>query len=326
MIRILTGLLGRDFDLGRVTVTEEMVARYVRAVGDPLVAAGPLREAPPTFCLAMVRIMTPTIELPPDVFSMYGGHDVEFHRPIRVGETYQTAGRFVDVYEKVGRSGVLTVVAREVVIREHSGTMAVRIAERQIIRQRPPSSMNSTTQRLNLVPPFAERDLGWQATADRNWGVRGILPAPALPKGGTLPGELDLGHELGPRQRQMPGPEAIAEYARTAGIVEPLFSDAEWARALGFDGVVVAGPMLAAFLEHFVRAELPGWQLERSSTTFRVPTTSGELIILTGVVTERHEIADGERTVCDLLIEHRDGEQAATGTATLRQALRSQEA
>jgi len=137
---------------------------------------------------------------------------------------------------------------------------------------------------------------------------------------------MELGHELGPRQRAGLQVEDVARYVQTADIAEPLFTEPALARALGYRGVVVPGPMLAAFLEQFVRSELAGWRLERLSTTFRVPTIAGDPLILHGVVTEHHVTADGERIVCDLLLEHADGERAVTGTATLgrrRWALKS---
>ena len=129
------GLLGRVVDLGSVTVTAEMIADYARAVGDAATLAGPLTEAPPTFCLALRRGMTPEIELPPRTFGVYGGHDLEFHQPIRAGETYRISGRIVDVYEKSGRSGALTVVVRDAEIRDAAGRLAARIVEREIVRQ-----------------------------------------------------------------------------------------------------------------------------------------------------------------------------------------------
>jgi hydroxyacyl-ACP dehydratase HTD2-like protein with hotdog domain len=81
--------------------------------------------------------MTPTLELPPHLFGVYGGHDIEFHAPIRAGEQYHLSGRISEVYEKIGRSGVLTVVVREATIHDAAGRLAARIVERQIIRQRP---------------------------------------------------------------------------------------------------------------------------------------------------------------------------------------------
>jgi acyl dehydratase len=146
MIEIPAELLGREVDLGMVTVTTEMIAAYAAAVGDASADTGAAEEAPPTFCLALRRGMTPEIPLPPELFGVYGGHDLEFHRPIRAGATYRISGRIADVYEKIGRSGTLTIVVREATIRDVTGQVAARIVERQIVRQRP--SVRSTPSRV----------------------------------------------------------------------------------------------------------------------------------------------------------------------------------
>jgi hypothetical protein len=129
---------------------------------------------------------------------------------------------------------------------------------------------------------------------------------------------MHLGDEIGPRQRAGPQAAQIAAYVGTSGIRGSLFTDPVYARALGYRDVIAPGPMLTAFLEQFLRSELPGWQLERLSTTFRLPTIAGAHLLLRGAVTEHHEMTDGERIVCDLVIEHPDRESAVTGTATLR--------
>jgi acyl dehydratase len=134
---VLHDLRGRELDLGEVTVTAEMIARYMEAVGDETSPALPHGEAPPSFCLALRGGMIPHIQLPPDRFGVYGGHDLEFHRPIRAGERYHLTGRITDVYDKMGRSGALTIIAREVLIRDSGGRTVARIIERQIVRQRP---------------------------------------------------------------------------------------------------------------------------------------------------------------------------------------------
>ena len=299
MLHIPEGLLGREVELARVTVTREMIADYARVVGD---TPSPSGEAPPTFCVSMRRGMTPDVALPPDMFGVYGGHDLEFHHPIRAGEEYRVTGTIAEVYEKVGRSGTLTVVVREAVIRDRSGTVAARIIERQIVRKRPTTA----------APPAAKSS---HPAAERGADDSDTVGRPVV--------DLELGHELGPWRRATPTAEVIARYAGTADIAEPLFTSAATARGLGYRGVVVPGPMLTAFMEQFVRRELPGWRLERLSATFRVPTITGDTITFSGVITERHELADGERIVSDLIIEHGDGERAVTGTATLRRASRA---
>jgi acyl dehydratase len=139
MIPIPDGVLGRQCDLGRVTVTAEMIATYAAAVGDTPAGTESTVEAPPTFCLALRRGMTPEITLPADMFGVYGGHDLEFYQPIRAGETYRISGCVADVYEKMGRSGRLIVVVRDARIHDSAGHLVARIVERQIVRQRPPA-------------------------------------------------------------------------------------------------------------------------------------------------------------------------------------------
>jgi hydroxyacyl-ACP dehydratase HTD2-like protein with hotdog domain len=297
MLHLPDGLLGHEIELAGVTVTAEMIASYAHIVGDTPAASG---EAPPTFCLSMRRGMTPDVTLPPDMFAVYGGHDLEFHHPIRAGEEYRVTGKITEVYEKIGRSGTLTVMVREAVVRERRGTAAARILERQIVRQRPATAAPTATPQER--PDFAEDEEADDA------GTAGRLVA-----------DIDLGHELGPWRRSTPAAEVIARYAGTEDIAEELFTSPSAARELGYRGVVVPGPMLAAFMEQFVRRELPGWRLERLSATFRVPTITGDTIVLSGVITEHHELPDGERIVCDLLIEHSDGERAVTGTSTVRE-------
>jgi N-terminal half of MaoC dehydratase len=131
------GLLGREVDLGTVTVSVDMIAAYAQAVGDAEILAGPLREAPPTFCLSLRVGMTPEIPLPADMFGVYGGHDLEFHSPIRAGETYHVRARIEDVYEKSGRSGALTMIVRKATICDGTGMVVARITERQVVRRRP---------------------------------------------------------------------------------------------------------------------------------------------------------------------------------------------
>lgn len=128
---------------------------------------------------------------------------------------------------------------------------------------------------------------------------------------------VEVGHELGPRARWAPPAEHIATYVRANGIVEPLFTEPALARALGYRGPIVPGPTPTAFLEQFVRQEFPGWRLEALSTTFRISTIAGDRMVFSGVVIEQHHLAEGERIICDLVIDHTDSERAVTGTAAL---------
>lgn len=130
--------------------------------------------------------------------------------------------------------------------------------------------------------------------------------------------DIDLGHTLGPLPHPGLGPEHIAAYLRAGQFVEAFFNDLTYARSLGYRGILVPGPLLAVLVEQFLGRELPGWELERMSTTLRVPTVSGDELLIRGAVTEVHETPDGVRIVCDVVMSHRDADDVLTATATLR--------
>ncbi len=283
------GLLGRAVDLGTVEVTAALVAAYRAAVGDPRVGS----PAPPTYCLIMRRGMAPEITLPPGTFGVYGGHDIELYQPIEIGRIYRSRGWINDIFEKSGRSGSLTVVERTAEICDDAGVVAVRIAERQIVRA--PGVAPAAPDRGELLP------LANEAAAS---GSRRVA--------------VELGDEIGPWERPSATESEVARYIGTGDMRENLFSDVSYARSLGFRGIVVPGPMLTAFLEQFLWRELRGFHLERLGSTFRQPTISGDHLVLRGAIVEHHSQPDGERVVVDLVIEHASGERAVTGSATLR--------
>lgn len=134
LVQLPAGLLGREVPQGRTVVTAEMIAAYASTVGDEATLATGCVEAPPTFCLVLRRGFEPAVPLPAGVFGVHGGHDLEFHAPVRAGVGYDVTSRLVDVYEKSGRSGVMTVLVREACVRDDAGTLVARIVERQIVR------------------------------------------------------------------------------------------------------------------------------------------------------------------------------------------------
>ena len=310
MISIPPGLLGSDLDFGTVRVTADSIAAYAEAVGDRATLSKPIELAPPTFCLSLHRGMRPEIELPPDHFGVYGGHDIEFRQPLRPDRTYHLHARLTDVYEKSGRSGALTVIAREARIEEAAGHLAVQITERQIVR------------RIGSREPTVESQEPTTAPGDPTIGPPNdsTTQAPNDPTTGALD-DPTIGEDLEPLQRQGPSPAQISAYAGAIGAREGIFTHPNRARDLGFGGLVVPGPMLSAFVEQFLRGNLPDWRIERLGVTFRVPTITGTPLTIHGVVTERHEMADGVRVICDVVIEHAEGERAVAGTATLRRTV-----
>ena len=302
MLSLPAGLVGRDFDYGETFVSPEAIARYADMVGD----AETLRAladgsdlAPPTFCLSLHRGMRPEVQLPPDVFGVYGGHDLEFARPVRAGRKYRISARVTGVFEKSGRSGPMAIVSREATIRGENDEVIVRLKERQIVRRRPANPDAIGPRRAVEPEPTANAAVSFATHK-------------------VAPGEIELGAEIGPLLRPATTAEQVAKYVVGGEMKEALFTDLDQARNLGYRGIVVPGPMLTAFLEHFLRATLPGWRLERLSTTFRIPTITGDPIHLSGVISEHHDTVHDSHIVCDLVAGNPSGENAVTASARLR--------
>ena len=128
----------------------------------------------------------------------------------------------------------------------------------------------------------------------------------------------ELGDEIGPLRRQAPEAEDIRRYGAAGDFREGIFSDEDYARGLGFRGLVVPGPLLAAYVEQFLHQQFPDWSVEWLSTTFRLPSAAGDMLTLRGAITEDHHTSAGERIVCDVVIEHPNGDRAVTASARLR--------
>ena len=292
----LAEAVGRQCDLGTVVVTSDMIRGYAESVGDRETAAGPCVEAPPTFALMLRGGPVPTVELPEHSLAVHAGHDITILQPIRMSGEYRIRTKVTDVFEKNGRSGPLTVITRRATIETLTGEVAVEISDDQIVRPRPPPAE---------APTHAAKARGASGSVASGEGE----------------GRVDIGAAIGPEIRVSPDPGQVRRWAHIQRVTEGLFTDSRAARRLGYPDVIVPGPMQSAILEQMLLRRLRGWRIARLSTTFRVSVIAGETIALSGVVTEWHVEPEGERIVCDLVLENGDGERAATGTAELRRAI-----
>lgn len=297
MLTLPRDLLGREVDLGTVDVSVEGIRRYATTVGDHTLAAGPCREAPLGFALALRGGPAPDVDLAPDTVSVHAGHVITAHRPLVAPARYTVRARISDVFEKSGRSGPLTVIARCADIRATDGSVVTTVEDQQIVRWRRSGP---------LVPTGAPAMHG---DVDQRREEQGSE------RGGEL--ELEVGTQLGPEHRRAPDAGEIAAYAASLGGRAPMFTDRAFARGLGYADVIVPGPLQSALLEAMLRRRLPGWELRRLAVTFRMSMTAYEPIALAMVVVERHLRRDYTVVIGDLSLENRDGERAALGTAEL---------
>jgi hydroxyacyl-ACP dehydratase HTD2-like protein with hotdog domain len=285
VIRAYATPVGETVELGRVSTDAETVQRYWRTHG--LSPAEERRLLPLGLALALRGGPLPAVELDPRAVSFHAGHTLSARRPFVAGCTYGVRARIAEVFEKSGRSGPLTVVARTAELYDADG-IVVAIDEQQIVRWRAPDAAE--------VPPHEP-----------------------FPQGDALPretmGDLDIGSTIAVLRRRAPGAQTVHGYAGSLGGSESFFSDPSSARRLGFADVIVPGPMQSALFEDLRTRRLPTWSLVDLSLSFRVSVVVGEPIALRAIVIELS--ADHDRLVADLTLENRSGDRAAVGTATL---------
>jgi hydroxyacyl-ACP dehydratase HTD2-like protein with hotdog domain len=223
------------------------------------------------------------------------------HRPLTAPATYSIHARITDVFEKSGRSGALTVVARRAEIRAADGSAVATIDDQQIVRKRRTPVDGAAAPTPHRSTPAAD---GYDAPHGEPSAVNASDP--------------EVGDVVGPEGRAAPSPAAVTAYAAALEEGGPrFFTDRTFARSLGYDDVIVPGPLQSALLEALLRRRLPSWDLRSLAVTFRVSVIADEPIALSAVIVERHPRRDGVGLVCDLSLENQHGERAATGSAQL---------
>ena len=107
----------------------------------------------------------------------------------------------------------------------------------------------------------------------------------------------------------------VRQYARTAGMYFPRFTDDEEARAEGLPGMIAPGVMSMGLLARMISDWNQAAEIKRIGTTFRSPVLPDRNVHLRGAVTQKIE-AD-HTAECDIWLENDDGERWVIGTATV---------
>jgi hydroxyacyl-ACP dehydratase HTD2-like protein with hotdog domain len=303
MLTVPGGMIGRDVDLGSVEVTADRLHQYAAAVGDDILSRAPLRVAPLGFLFALRGGPLPAVELAADTVSVHGGHTITSHRALTAPGVYHLQARIADAFEKNGRSGPLTVIARRAEIRAADGSLVATVDDQQIVRWRrvEPTAPLPAISARRANAPRADEALHTAASTAR----------------AAVGSDLEVAALVAVQRRLAPAASAIATYARSLAGGEPVFTDRAFARALGYADVIVPGPLQSALLEAFLRERLPGWTLHRLSLTFRVSLIAREPISLAAVAVEHSAQRRDALLVCDLSLENGNGERAALGLAEL---------
>jgi hypothetical protein len=295
MVAVPDGVIAAERELGRVFVTAEVLRAFASRSGDEDASPEAWQTAPAAFSLtflALRRRGDEDLRIAANAFAVHGGHDIDQIDTIRAGRAYIVHAAIASVFEKSGRSGPLTVVERLARIEAETTRSTVAIVrERQIVRWRPRGEQRGTNR--------PRHDTAARLVQEK------AAPAPSFEVGDVVAREV----------RRGPTREGIAAWAGHLGEREVLFTDRLRAIDLGYQDLVVPGPMLSAFVGQMLRRAIPEWPIRTLSMTFRQSLLADEPVVLTALVTER---GAGQRLRCDLVIESGAGDICAIGSASLQ--------
>lgn len=127
---------------------------------------------------------------------------------------------------------------------------------------------------------------------------------------------IDVGDELPPLRLTLAG-EQVRRYAEAANMPGGRFLSDEAARAEGLPGQIVPGNLSLALFARLLTGWASGGRIQRISATFRALVRPNVPLVVSAVVTEKHQSDHGNFLECDLLLETADGDRLVTGTATV---------
>jgi len=126
--------------------------------------------------------------------------------------------------------------------------------------------------------------------------------------------DIEEGDEL-PAIDLFLGKDQVRQYARTAGMYVPRFTDDAGARAEGLPGMIAPGVMSMGLLARMISDWNPAAQIKRIGTTFHSPVLPDRHVHLRSAVTQK--IETDHTAECDIWLENDDGERWVIGTATV---------
>src|SRR5512143_2508772 len=109
---------------------------------------------------------------------------------------------------------------------------------------------------------------------------------------------IDVGDELPPLRVTLSGAQ-VKRYAEAANMPGGRFMSDEEARAEGLPGQIVPGNMSLALFSRLLTGWAAGGRLQRISATFRALVRPDVPLVLSAVVTEKHQSDHGNFLECD---------------------------
>lgn len=328
--------IGQEFDLTSqnflVEATRDNIMNFADAVGDnnPLWTneeyAGKSRfggiTAPPTFLYNVNHGSTPAIAAPGmlptrDLALLYAGAELEFCRPVHLGDKFTVKGKAVGIERKQSRSLGDTVFStgearyynqnNELLGIIRTTTCRFNLPERQAVHIDRESKPEVEVKSPDVLA-FEKKRRGAEP---RYWeDVEVGMEMEPLEKGLlTMMEIIRFGLFVSPMPRRI---------ERLRPFVEIGFSREEMQRRAGLESASDYGPQRVCWLGQFMTDWIgDDGTLKKLSCRIRHPSIMGDTNFVKGKVNGKY-IEDGEHLVdCEIRVENQAGLVTAPGTATV---------
>ncbi|MFW6102671.1 MAG: FAS1-like dehydratase domain-containing protein [Chloroflexota bacterium] len=209
------------------------------------------------------------------------GDDFEMHAPVKPGMSLTCTERFVDAWEKQGRSGRLLFFVVEKVFRDGDGSTILR--RRIAGAAREPTPLASAGQ---------------------------TVPQQEQPEGISFPtltvGPVYVRH--------------LAMFATATAEFVDIHYDADYARSVGLPGPIVQGLYKTALIgQMLARRAGEAGRITKLSVEHRGIDLAGNTLTVGGRTSARSEQSDYGISACEVWVRNQDGIITTHGSATIRQ-------
>ena len=108
----------------------------------------------------------------------------------------------------------------------------------------------------------------------------------------------------------------ITEYSRVSKDPNPMHTDEELAKEMGYPGVFAQGMLGMAYLARHITGIAGAGKLRRIKVRFKTMTWPGEHITCRATVSQVETTNGVQRVTCDIHTENQDGQPKVIGSAT----------
>ena len=229
-------------------------------------------------------------EVQPQAGLIHGGDTYESFKPIFVGDVVFARNKVVDAFEKLGRSGRMVFLIRECSLLDAHGDYYCR-------------SLTTAIMKEELFTA------GLQLVKEKSHLLSKRQPLQAL----LSPAALQVGDELPRLALPAIGRAMIFRYAGLVDDFNPLHTDDQAARKLGFEKIIAHG-MIGVSLQLNMAREWFGTscRLQKLSLRFGVPVYVDDVLESSGKVCALFYGQAEDTVECDLYLHNQHGQCVST--------------